>query len=515
MVAASVATRLGLVIGASTSTPGPSSGPLVGEPERGSPIAFAVPVAALFAASLMGYACWATFSGHGRFIALRVGYGPDSTVYVAAARAPMWSLKFLATPDGAPFLFPLLAKLCLRNLRAIVILQSGIATVCWIYLARTIAMRLRTPAVRSLTFAVLLLLGASPAVLLWNATIATESLSVSLLCLVIALLVRVASGARRRERVAFVVVLVLLACVRDTYAPLLLVVAVIAALVAVARRDARRYGVIVAAACAVAAVVNIGLSNHAGRWFDPLDETIAVRLLGDHTATTYFVEHGMPLDARVRALHKEGGLAYLAHSVPFGREYAPYKHWLLTRGRSTYSSFLLTHPVYDVVEPFDDRGKLLTPKVRGYGWVYHDEPRGVFTVVGSVGFPGSLVLAEIWTGLAGVCGCVLWRLRRDRALLIATGLLALLVVPYFFVVWHGDALEIDRHSLSVAVQLRIVLWVVTAMALDSVLEHGGQHGRSAHRRKRLSRSESGARARRRPGEVLTRARAARRRARPS
>ena len=39
----------------------------------------------------------------------------------------MWSLKFLATPNCAPFLFSLLAKLCLRNLRAIVLVQSAFA----------------------------------------------------------------------------------------------------------------------------------------------------------------------------------------------------------------------------------------------------------------------------------------------------------------------------------------------------------------------------------------------------
>ena len=52
--------------------------------------------------------------------------------------------------------------------------------------------------------------------------------------------------------------------------------------------------------------------------------------------------------------------------------------------------------------------------------------------------------------------------------LVAAGLAALLVVPQYLIVWHGDALEIDRHAISVAVELRIALWMITAMALDAV-----------------------------------------------
>ncbi|MDQ1466241.1 MAG: hypothetical protein QOH10_656, partial [Actinomycetota bacterium] len=253
--------------------------------ERASPapIPFSAPAAVVFAAVVMGYAAWAAFTGVGQFRAVRVGFGTDSGHYIAAAKAPVWSMKFLATPNGAPFLFPLLAKVCLRNLRVIVLVQSAIAAAAWIFLASTVASRLRVPAARVFGFVSLLLLALSPPVLLWNSFIATESLSISLLCIAIALGIRLAGGdVGRRDFAAFVVVLVALACTRDTYAVVLLVVAVLAALVALVRRGVRRRGALVAVVCVVAALGNVALSNHAGRWFDPLDETIAVRLLGSH-----------------------------------------------------------------------------------------------------------------------------------------------------------------------------------------------------------------------------------------
>jgi hypothetical protein len=427
-------------------------------------------IGVLFAAVMMGYACWAAFTGVGRFRAVRVGFGPDSAYYMRAAKAPVWSMKFLAEPQGAPFLFPLLAKLCLRNLRVIVLVQSGIATASWLFLAHTVARRLRRPAARVLGFTVLLLLAVSPPILLWNAFIATESLSISLLCIATALWIRLTGGHEgRRDFVWFVVVLAALACTRDSYAVVLLVVAVMAAIVALARRALRRRAVVVGVVCLVAALGNIAASNHAGRWFDPLDETIAVRLLGNHEATDYFVDHGMPLNRYVRNLHDPGAIVFLARKVTFGPEYRSYRHWLLQKGRGTYSSFLVTHPGYTISRAYEGRSSLLKPDLRNYGRTFYVEPRGAFLYLGKVGMPQSQPVIEIWIGLAAVAAVGLYRRGRDRALLLAMALSTVILVVHYLLAWHGDALEIDRHTISAAVELRIVLWVITAMTLDEVL----------------------------------------------
>jgi hypothetical protein len=451
---------------------------------RSASIPFAVPIGVVFVVVTMAYAIWAAFTGHGRFpsvlpgqkprlgdVGIRVGYGVDSAYYIAAAKAPIWSMEFLATPNGAPFLFPLLAKICLRNLRAIVLVQSVLAAAAWLFLARTVASRMHRPAARVFAFTTLLLLALSPVVLMWNTFIATEALSNMLLCVAIALFIRLTGGTAGRHDFAwFAVVLAALACTRDTYAVVLLVVAVLAGVVGLVRRDLRRRGAIIAAVCLVAAVTNIGLSNHAGRWFDPLDETIAVRLLGSHEATQYFVDHGMPYDARVKALHKPNAIVFKAYNVTYGKEYEKYRNWLLSDGRSTYTSFLLTHPWWDVSKPFDDRRRVLTPDLRDYGRTYHNEPRGAFEYVGKAGMPQVKWVLEAWVVLALLAAMGLWWRRRDRALLLATGVVAFLVLPHFMVAWHGDALELDRHIISAAVQLRIVLWIVAAMVLDAVLD---------------------------------------------
>jgi hypothetical protein len=312
-------------------------------------------------------------------------------------------------------------------------------------------------------------------VLLWNATIATESLAVSLLVLGIALWMRVATGASRSTFVALLVTLVALACTRDTNEMLLLVIALFAAGVALSRRSSRRRALAMVAVCVLGAGVNMGLATKAHRWYHPLTETIVVRILGSTMATDYFVARGMPYDAPVRELHTHYNNQGDLDTAP---QYFLFRTWVMDHGRSTYARFLATHPGWTIGKPFADRTRLLTPDLP-YGVLHHDEPRGGFRVIGAIAFPENIVLVEVWIGAALVAATMLWRRRYRRDALAAVGVLAVLVVPAYLAAWHGDALEADRHSLSAAVQLRIVLWIITAMTLDAVVSRSGGQAAAA------------------------------------
>ena len=421
-------------------------------------------IATVFTATIVGYGCWAAFTGHGRITPLRIGYGPDSALYVRAARAPLWSAEFLATPHGGPFLYLVVAKLCLRDLRAIVVVQSLIAAAAWVFLARCVSGLLSDPLVRTAGFVVMLLIALSPPVLLWNAVISTESLAVSLLALAVALWLRVATGGDQKSIFLLVVVLIALACTRDTNAYLLLAIGVLAAAVAVARGHLRRRAIVMAVACLLGAILTIGLSNHARRWYYPVSETITLRIMGSPMATKYFVAHGMPEEARLQIEHDT--YAGLPHALASGPEYRAFQVWVLNHGRSTYTTFLATHPGWDLGKPFADRRRFLAPSLLQYGAAYDIEPQGLFRALGALGFPGSVVLVEVWAAGAVLAAVAFARTRTRRPLVTAIAVTSGLAIVSFVLSWHGDALETDRHSLSAAVELRIALWVVAAITLD-------------------------------------------------
>jgi hypothetical protein len=56
-----------------------------------------------------------------------------------------------------------------------------------------------------------------------------------------------------------------------------------------------------------------------------------------------------------------------------------------------------------------------------------------------------------------------------RSVLGAVALAGLFAIAGYYAAWHGDALEVYRHALSAAVELRLTLWIVTALTIDALV----------------------------------------------
>ena len=426
----------------------------------------AVLVVVAFVGAELGYAIWAAFVAHGP-VGPRVGYGPDSAIYILSARSPVWSHRFLAGPG--PFGFLLLAKLAARNLRAIVIVQTVLTAAAWVFLAATVVAVLRTNVTRWIALFAILGLGLIPEVLQWNAIISTESLSISTLCVVVALGLTVVVRGRRRDLIAFIAALFAFAFTRDTNALLVGVVALVA-LVAAVRPNWRARGLAIGIAGLVFAFTASTLSNAADppRWYWPIGETVSIRLLADPGATRYLVAHGFPLDAATRGLPRS--YIFIVEDVVHGRAYAPLRAWLRTDGRRVYFEYLLTHPGWTIRKPFDDRQRLFGSIVEVYGIAYHIQPRGLYNVIAWGVAPHSIPFTELWLlAVALALGWCWWQRRSRRPVVMVVGLALLLSIVGFYASWHGDALEADRHALTAAIQLRIALWIGTVLVVDALI----------------------------------------------
>src|SRR5581483_12286322 len=111
---------------------------------------------------------------------------PDSTEYLSNAALPLFSLDFWAGPR--PFTVPLFYKMfgvTSATLLNALILQGFLSTTCWLFLAWQTARSLETDWLRPIAFVVILILGLTNAVLVWDSVILSESLSVSFLALMV------------------------------------------------------------------------------------------------------------------------------------------------------------------------------------------------------------------------------------------------------------------------------------------------------------------------------------------
>jgi hypothetical protein len=428
-----------------------------------------VATGAVFAALVLGYAVWIVLGGDGVVAGKpRVGYGPDSQVYVDAASAPVWSLDLLAA--RGPFGFSLLVKLCASNLRAVVVVQSLGFVAAWVFLAATVGGLARRRAVAASAFAAVLAIGASAPVVQWNAFITTESMSLSLLCVVIACGLRVAAGARGPAVAGLAVALVAWGFTRDTNATIAGLVGVLLLVVAVARPAWRRVGALVGAAGIAVAVAATTLAHAADppRWFWPVTETIVLRYLDEPDAVDYLAARGMPLDERTWRLKE----AYFVEHVPLEDRtgYHDLRAWLEADGRDAFVGYLLSHPVWTLREPFVDRDRLLAPTVGSYARVHRVVPPGVYEWTRVVGFPavpGAVGVATL-AAIAALVGLGVRR-RDEPGVVAVVGLVLTLAVAGYYAAWHGDALEIDRHALTAAVQLRLGIVAAAALAVDVAL----------------------------------------------
>lgn len=421
-----------------------------------------VVVIGAFAALVLGYAIWAAFDQHHR-----IGFGPDSALYIAAAHAPVWSRKFYAGPGGFGFL--LLAKVSARNLRAIVLLQSVIAVGAWSFLAITVSGVARNKVARWVGLIAILGVALAAGVLQWNAFISTESLSISALCAVLACALRLVQRGARRDVAWFVAALAAFAFIRDTNA-LLVGVLAIAAFACALHPDLRVRGLVIGAACIALALSATSLSNAADppRWYWPIAETTAMRMLADPGAAKYIQQEGFPMDEHTRMLPKT--YIYSVAQVRHDESFSPFRRWVRSDGRRVYVNFLRSHPGWALRKPFNERDALFNVGVvERYSKVYRNHPGVPLRVVGAIAVPHSGVFTEIWTLVAVVAlALMFWKRSVPRRLLGVAGLAIGLAVLGYFAAWYGDVLEVYRHSMSAAVELRIALWLVTVFAIDAV-----------------------------------------------
>ncbi len=191
-----------------------------------------------------------------------------------------------------------------------------------------------------------------------------------------------------------------------------------------------------------------------------------LRLVGDDTAEPYLVTHDFPLDRNVRALHDN--FAFMHDQLNGGVAFRPLRAWVRTDGRSAYTGFLVTHPAWTLARPLDDTGPILTPAVQGYSRViFHNGPPDPYGWLGSIGWPGSRLVAEIWLAAAAAVIVVVGVRRPDRRPFVcALGFLGVIAIAGYYAAFHGDALEVPRHALTSAVALRIVAWTAFALAID-------------------------------------------------
>ncbi|MBN1868542.1 hypothetical protein JW916_14770 [Candidatus Sumerlaeota bacterium] len=399
----------------------------------------------------------------------------DSAIYLNLASKPVFKQAFWgrARPLGVPLFYKALGS----DAEKIGVAQTSMSMIAWIVLAATIAVGFPGPWFRPAAFALILVLGLERHVIMWDWSVFSESPALSLQALFIAGWFWIASRWSWPRAAFLLSIGVLLMFTRETFAWLLLILALGILPLAGFKRRFRRYLVF----CAVFPVfflLSQYTSNKGRRWEYPFLNVFAQRILTDPHRTAWFERRGMPVTpALMERRGKWGG----SDDRSFYRDprLEEFRAWMHSRGKRAYVLFLLTHPLQSFCEATAHVDRLFAFMPQTHA------PDG-FEPIMNGGLDGFLALrAWRWTLWvpAGTFVLVALAAARPRRSAPWVALLTLvLAYLHFVIVWHGDAMEVGRHSLAAGVQFRVAFWTLLLFSLQAACNRFSQYAKVRFRR---------------------------------
>lgn len=386
---------------------------------------------------------------------------PDSAIFEEMSRGGLFGSR-CALLGARPPAISLVLRLLHGDARGLVAVQWMVHCLAWTALAwnlhRAASRRIVGFALAFSTLATAL----SQQVHIWNFYVLSESLAIS--CLPLVFLFAGGLFGRKTRRLSVLplsVVLVAGVCTRDVFAYLALALGVALFVVSAISKPKTRSGYVLLLVVSLAFGGSVASAEFSGnsamekRWVFPLLNVIGQRVLPDPEVTAEFARLGMPVDrvlmARANTWASSDGFAFYVDP-----QLARFREWVVSHGKASYQQFLIHNPRYTVGRLLENREIILHEIPGGVGpYVPGNYPRAPLWLVKLeanlylAGLP--LFLAGVWaawTCRRGIVGVDTWRVALILALFVP--------IPVLMVVcFHGDAMEVPRHSVLCSVYVRI------------------------------------------------------------
>jgi hypothetical protein len=390
---------------------------------------------------------------------------PDTVAYLRISRQPLLSEDFWGS--SRPFGFPLLLKIVGQNLQLAAAAQLVVSVFSWGVLALLISSFIRTDSFSYFAFIWILLISLIPRLSGWDFTMLSESLSISWFVLLIGCSMWLIKGWHWGKVFLLGLSAIFWAFIRDTNAYLLLITAFLL-LVAVVLGWARSRILVIITVFMSIFVINNASADLGKRWVFPLINVIGRRVLLD-PSELHFLESscGMPVSPALMAMRNEfaNGQDRAFYIDP---ELEGFRIWLLSEGKSCYSKMLMSTPIHSIGEPLVEfNGLIYFRKLRSFlAQAYDPLIPFAFEVVF---YPVQNAL-WVWILLtAAAISVIFLQLWKSEALWSVFVLLSLTIFPHLFITWHGDAMDPERHAISVGLQITLSSWIFMLLLLDRIL----------------------------------------------
>lgn len=417
------------------------------------------------------------------FSALRVYR--DTISYAETAGAPWFSLQFWA--GVRPFTYPLLLKAYGINLSNYdntsatadaIQFQYWFSIIAWFVFAFVLSLKLRRSWLKPLAFGLILSFGLNLEISIWESILITESISISLFVLLLTawLLWDFPSGELQHPMIEIlklgflILVSIFYIFTRESNQYFVLIGAILFPLAGLIGRASQRrrkyYWAYFFAFILVVLLKTVSFST-SNLWQIHIYDHLALRILKDEGALTYFTEAGLPVSDELMGITEMPGYEYQEY-LRHDPEMKPAQDWINRYGVATYIKYLVSQPIASMVEPFRQLPSLLN----GDNLEYHSPRFGVPTIpVWLVSLTNQFYPREsliMWGFLVLMVIGIVGSLIKDhsQSSWLVVGILLISLYPMLFIVWHGNPMEIERHAAQIGIQYRLGAWMAILLLID-------------------------------------------------
>ena len=348
--------------------------------------------------------------------------------------------------------------------------QLAFGVLAWSTLAVTVSSLVSNVRARRVAVVAALALGLVTQVTSWDSTLLSESLSTSLLVLLIALMLRVHQRSSRSLIVVCVAVTVLWVFARQVNVVVYVLLLPFVVVFLLRRIPRWRTAPLIALIAVFAAVAAWGLfaitrpGIGSGVWKQNALQILEDRIAPDPAALSFLYSRGLPRSPEI--LTERG--AFPGSTSPLFRD-PTIIHWLDHDFKPSYFAYLLTHPRYSVLNPFAKMA------------VAASEP--VDTLAARAVLPGPVADSlwgtnegdiPFWVAVAAILAVMAFASRAAVRVVPVTVFFLLASAVASIVVWDttGDppaSSSLARQAMPVSVALRIGLLLTIVTCADALL----------------------------------------------
>jgi hypothetical protein len=366
------------------------------------------------------------------------------------------------------------------NMNRVSHIQWYFSIFCWTIFAVSVCFAMRNWISRLFTFSIILMMGASVDISFWDRVLLTEPLAISLFVLLIALLIIGGLLIEKSQKVSvwlqvllvgiILWIALLYTFIRDSDGYFLLLLACIM-IVGVCFRMIRKAALFPAYLCiALGFLVIFFLGNTSAnigdRYVPYMMHVFAYRFIPQEQSRNFFLAQGMPFDNRIATLDSLpiSQLNSLSLTDPSIKRLIA---WLGKDGEKATMQYLISHPGYFLFAPLRDVPRIINDQYTMF------RPTLITPVPSRISWLSSILyLRFAWLpilflifALASI-SLIFVKSNRTRIIWYVVLVAFLTAYPMAVICWHGDAFEIERHSLQVAIQLRLAVWILLGLLVE-------------------------------------------------